>query len=264
MRILLSNDDGISAEGIKVLEKIAKKLSPDVTVCAPLTEQSGAGHSVSMRKPLRLHRIKPRHYAVDGTPTDAVLLAVNKIMAKKPPDLLLSGVNRGGNLGEDVTYSGTIAAAMEGGMLGVPSIALSMCAEAGMPIKWQTPLAHGEAVTRRLLELSWDQGVIISVNFPDCEPELVQGVRVTHQGIRKIGDNLGERLDLYGEPYYWLAALREARSTDPGCDIYAVQANYISVTPILLDLTARSEMVRLAAGLEGGNCLSLGAVGLKK
>ena len=243
--ILLSNDDGVDAEGLKVLSKIAHHLSRDVTICAPLNEQSGAGHSLSLRRPLRLHKRGPKKYAIDGTPTDSVLLAVNKVMVKRKPSLLLSGVNRGANLGEDVTYSGTIAAAMEGALLGIPSVALSMTATYGSAVKWQTPLRHGEAVLRWLLGLGWPVGIVINVNFPDCLPEQVKGIRVTHQGFRKIGDHLGERNDLYGEPYYWLAPLREEKSSDPEADIYAVQQNYISVTPLSLDLTARSEMQRL-------------------
>ncbi|MCX8500876.1 MAG: 5'/3'-nucleotidase SurE [Alphaproteobacteria bacterium] len=244
-KILLSNDDGIEAEGLKVLTKIAHHLSKDVTICAPLSEQSGAGHSLSLRRPLRLHKRGAKRYAIDGTPTDSVLLAVNKVMTRQRPTLLLSGVNRGGNLGEDVTYSGTIAAAMEGALLGIPSIALSMCANYGSAVKWQTPLKHGEAVIRWLLELGWPVATVMNINFPDCLPHEVKGVRVTHQGFRKIGDHLGERTDLYGEPYYWLAPLREERSNDPESDIYAVQQNFISVTPLSLDLTARPEMSRL-------------------
>ncbi|MDI9409575.1 MAG: 5'/3'-nucleotidase SurE [Candidatus Pacebacteria bacterium] len=244
-RILLSNDDGIDAEGLKVLRKIAHHLTDDITICAPLSEQSGAGHSLSLRRPLRLHKRGAKKYAIDGTPTDSVLLAVNKVMAKRKPTLLLSGVNRGGNLGEDVTYSGTIAAAMEGALLGIPSVALSMSASYGSAVKWQTPLRHGEAVLRWLMGLGWPVDIVMNVNFPDCLPDQVKGIRVTHQGFRKIGDHLGERTDLYGEPYFWLAPLREEKSSDPEADIFAVQQNYISVTPLSLDLTARAEMQRL-------------------
>ncbi len=146
-RILLSNDDGIAAPGLKVLEKVARLLSRDVWVVAPELEQSGAGHSLTLRRPLRIRQLGRRRYAVDGTPTDAVLLAINQIMRERKPTLVLSGVNRGGNLGEDVTYSGTIAAAMEATLLGVPAIALSLETVQGKPVRWDNgrgPCAEGD------------------------------------------------------------------------------------------------------------------------
>lgn len=236
-RILLSNDDGIAAPGLRVLERIAKALSRDVWVCAPELEQSGAGHSLTMRRPLRIREITRRRYAVDGTPTDSVLLAVNQIMKKRKPDLLLSGVNRGGNLGEDVTYSGTVAAAMEATLLGVPSVALSLQTSPDRPVQWKTAELHAPAIITRLVQAGWPSNSLINLNFPDCAPDQVAGVRVTRQGRRKLGDELGQRLDLRGEHYYWIGPMREEKSVIPGSDIAAITENYISVTPLDLDLT---------------------------
>lgn len=244
-RLLLSNDDGIAAPGLKVLEHIAKALSPDVWIVAPELEQSGAGHSLTMRRPLRIRQLSRRRYAVDGTPTDSVLLAVNHILKKRKPDLILSGVNRGSNLGEDVTYSGTIAAAMEGTLLGVPAIAFSLHTRPGETIHWKTAEVHGPDVIRRLASVGWPENVMINVNFPNCPPDQVQGVRVARQGRRKIGDELGERLDLRGEHYYWIGPMRQDRSVVPGSDIAAVQDHFISVTPLDLDLTDKATSAAL-------------------
>src|SRR5437773_5276184 len=167
MRILVTNDDGINAPGLKVLEKIARQLSRDVWVVAPEVEQSGAAHSLTLRRPLQIRRVSPRRFAVDGTPTDCVLLAVNRLVEGRRPDLVLSGVNRGSNLGEDVTYSGTIAAAMEGTLLNLPSIALSQTYQDRDTVSWDTALRHGTALIRRLCAIGWPQDVLINVNFPN-------------------------------------------------------------------------------------------------
>src|SRR4029077_12779281 len=153
-RILVTNDDGINAPGLKVLEKIARQLSRDVFVVAPEVEQSGAGHSLTLRRPLQVRRVSARRFAIDGTPTDCVLLAVNQLIEGKRPDLVLSGVNRGSNLGEDVTYSGTIAAAMEATLLGIPSVAMSQMRD-GQKLAWHVAAKHGAHVVRRLMSVPW-------------------------------------------------------------------------------------------------------------
>ncbi|HUI17927.1 MAG TPA: 5'/3'-nucleotidase SurE, partial [Alphaproteobacteria bacterium] len=204
-RILLSNDDGIEATGLKVLERIARTLSDDVWVVAPETEQSAASHSLTLRLPLRIRPLGQHRFAVNGTPTDAVLLAVQHIMAERKPDIVFSGVNRGGNLGEDVTYSGTIAAAMEGTLLGVPSIALSQCYTSGEKTRWAPAEQHAPALIRKLVTLRWPKGVMMNVNFPDVPAERVRGIAVTAQGRRKIGGELERRLDPRGTPYYWIS-----------------------------------------------------------
>ena len=172
--ILVSNDDGIHAPGLKVLEKAFKELGAQVIVVAPEIEQSGAGHSLTLRRPLRIREVSQNRYAVDGTPTDCVLLAVNKVLGGKKPDLLLSGINRGGNLGEDVTYSGTIAAAMEGTLLGIRSIALSQQYTDPHPVKWSVSEHHVIDVVERLSGFEWPKGALMNVNFPDVTAQSVK------------------------------------------------------------------------------------------
>lgn len=236
-RLLLSNDDGVHAPGLKVLETIARKLSKTICVCAPELEQSGAGHSLTLRRPLRLRKLKPNRFCVDGTPTDAVLLALKKLREAQGTDLVLSGVNAGGNLGEDVTYSGTVAAAMEGALVGVPAIALSQERSTGRPIHWRTAEAFGAEVIAKLYGLGLSSNILININFPDLPPDAVKGVKVTRQGRRKIGDQVEERIDLRGERYYWVGSLRNEPDGQTGSDLEAVADGYIAVTPLHLDLT---------------------------
>lgn len=246
LRILISNDDGINAPGIKVLERIARTLSKDVWVVAPETEQSAAGHSLTVRRPLRLRKVSPRRFAVDGTPTDAVLLGINHVLKdKKKPDLVLSGVNKGSNLGEEVTYSGTVAAAMEATLLGVPAIAFSQFLTPSHPVKWGTAEHWAPMVIRRLLARGWSRNVLINVNFPDVIAGSVCGIEVTRQGRRKVGDDLHERRDPRGEPYLWIGAQRLEERTTPGTDIEAVVRGAVSVTPLCFDLTHRDDMKAL-------------------
>ncbi len=241
-RILISNDDGIEAPGLKLLTKVARGLSRDVWVVAPELEQSGASHSLTLYRPLRARKLGPRRFAVDGTPTDCVLLAVNVILKDKRPSLMLSGVNAGGNLGEDVTYSGTVAAAMEATLLDVPSIAMSQHVVEDGPVRWATAERYAPEVIRRLAALPWPRHTLINVNFPDVPPDKVTGIAATTQGRRKIGDNLTQRVDPRGRPYYWIGPMSEETPgasdlTGPDTDLGAVAAGKVSVTPIFLDLT---------------------------
>ena len=249
LRILISNDDGINAPGIKVLERIARTLSKDVWVVAPETEQSAAGHSLTIRRPLRVRKVSARRYAVDGTPTDAVLLGVNHVLKGKKPHLVLSGINRGSNLGEDVTYSGTVAAAMEGTILGIPSIALSQFITHPHPVKWGTAEHWAPGLIRRLLATGWSRNVLINVNFPDVIASSVTGIEVTRQGKRKIGDDIMERKDPRGEPYVWIGAQRAEERSTPGTDIEAVLRGAITVTPLCFDLTHQGDMKALETAL---------------
>lgn len=244
-RILVSNDDGIHAPGIKVLEKIAKTLSDDVWVVAPETEQSASGHSLTLTVPLRVRKVSARKFAINGTPTDSVLLGVNHIMKDHRPDLVLSGVNAGGNLGEDITYSGTVAAAMEATLLKIPSIALSQVRRNGAKVRWTTAADHAARVIRRLVAISWPENVLMNVNFPDIPHEDVTGVQVTRQGRRKIGDMLNTGIDPRGNPYVWIGTERDEDPSFPGSDLEAVHAGAISVTPLGLDLTHRKTMPAL-------------------
>src|SRR5271156_6483907 len=184
MRILVTNDDGIHAPGLVSAEKIAHGLSDDVWVVAPETEQSGASHSLTLTMPLRLREVEKKRFAVTGTPTDCVMMACAEILKDQPPALVLSGVNRGSNLADDVTYSGTIAGAMEGCALGIPSIALSQCYDEGNrhAIDWSAGEAHGAETVRQLVAAGWPAGTLINVNFPGCAAASVKGVKVVPQG----------------------------------------------------------------------------------
>ena len=236
-RILIANDDGIESSGIKLLEKIAREITSDVWVVAPEQEQSGASHSLTTRRPLRLTEVAPRRYWVDGTPTDCVLLAVKRLLRDKPPDLVLSGINGGSNVGEDLTYSGTVAAAMEATLLGIPAIALSQDYREGEEVPWQTGEAYGPEVIRRLLHLPWPEHTLFNINFPGVAAEEVGGYAVTKQGKRAIADNLTEGIDPRGRPYYWIGPARETGKAEPGTDVAAVADGCVSITPIYLDLT---------------------------
>jgi 5'-nucleotidase len=241
-RILVTNDDGIEAKGLKLLVKIARSLSNDVWVVAPELEQSGASHSLTLHLPLRMRRCGPRRFAVDGTPTDCVLLAVNRILSDRRPSLVLSGINAGANMGEDVTYSGTVAAAMEAILLGVPAIALSMQAIDRGKLRWDTAEAHAAKLIRRLVRAPWAPNTLINVNFPDVPADKVKGIAVARQGHRKIGGQLAERVDPRGRVYFWIHPTRDEDPGKLGTDISAVSRHWIAVTPIRLDFTNDAAM----------------------
>lgn len=249
MRILVTNDDGIHAEGLGILEQIAAQLSDDVWVVAPETDQSGVAHSLSLSNPLRLRQIEEKRFAVQGTPTDCVIMAVRSVMAEMKPDLVLSGVNRGQNVAEDVTYSGTIAAAMEGTLLGIPSIAVSQAYMAGdrTSIIWDCALQHAPGIIRRLLEEGIPDGILFNLNFPNVAPSEVAGVAVTAQGRRDQElMRLEPRRDGRGNPYYWIAFQRGKHEPANGTDLRALADKKISVTPLELDLTHEPTMTRFA------------------
>ncbi len=246
-RVLISNDDGIDAPGLKVLERIVRKFAREVWVVAPETEQSAASHSLTLRRPLRIRKVSGRRYAVDGTPTDCMLLAERFIMKERRPDIVLAGINRGANLGEDVTYSGTVAVAMEATLLGIPAVALSLVREDGHALKWSTAEQWTERVLRRLVSMAWPANVLINVNFPDVPARSVTGIEVTRQGRRKIGDQLVEGVDPRGEPYFWIGVQRTEDRLRAGSDLEAVCRGAISVTPLSLDLTHRPSLRALKA-----------------
>jgi 5'-nucleotidase len=251
VRILLTNDDGIHAEGLAVLERIARTLSDDVWVVAPETDQSGFAHSLSLSEPLRMRKIDDRHYALRGTPTDCVIMGVRKVM-DSPPDLILSGVNNGTNIADDVTYSGTVAGAMEGTLLGIRSIALSQDYDFANDVRyipWDTTEAVGPALLKKLVEVSLPEGVFLNVNFPRCRAEEVKGTIVTSQGKLVHGLGIEERRDGRGFPYYWLRFSRQVSEARKGSDQAAVRDGYISVTPLHLDLTAHEVRDRLTKAL---------------
>jgi 5'-nucleotidase len=251
MRILLTNDDGYHAPGLKVLEDIAATLSDDVWVVAPAEEQSGAGHSLTLSRPVRVRRHGEKRYAVAGTPTDAVMMALARLMKETPPDLILSGVNRGANLAEDVTYSGTVSAAMEGALAGVRSIALSQVyAREGMgdAVPFAAAGAWGERVLRPILATPYERGTLVNINFPARAPQDVQGIRVVGQGLRDYGRlQIVTNRDPRGYEYHWFALGPTIETPAHATDLEAVADGYVAVTPLHLDLTHRDSLAMLDA-----------------
>lgn len=250
MRILITNDDGINAKGLEILKAIALGLSPDVWTVAPETNQSGTSHSMTLHSPLRLRAIDERTYAVAGTPTDCVIMAVRHLLKDQSPDLILSGVNHGSNLAEDITYSGTVAAAMEGTLLGVRSIALSLMMgfeeDGKRTAFWETALAHAPSLIRMLIEAPWRPGTLINVNFPDVSPEKITGTTVTRQGVRDQNLlNIDSRSDPWGTPYFWFGFERRRSTLVEGTDLSAMANGKISVTPLTLNLTDRDAFAAL-------------------
>ena len=253
MRILLTNDDGVEAYGLKVLYDMACALSDDVWVCAPVIEQSGKGRGITLHEPLRARRLGDRRFAVSGTPTDCVQIAVNDLMPS-PPDLVLSGVNRGFNLAQDVTLLGTVAGALQGMTLGIPSIALSQCLDFDMDIEaqWSAAAAYGAPVVSHLLERGWPADTVININFPDCPAEEVAGVEVTKQGFRDLHEmHAVKRVDPRGRDYYWLNFHNLQQTLKDETDLKAVAEKRISVTPLHLDLTHYETLRRLRKTLGG-------------
>ncbi|MDE0800677.1 MAG: 5'/3'-nucleotidase SurE [Rhodospirillaceae bacterium] len=247
-RILLSNDDGINAPGLAVLEQIARSLSDDVWVVAPAHEQSGAGHSLTLHNPLRPTHLGEKRYMVDGTPTDCVLVACQHIMVDEPPDLVLSGINMGANLGEDVHYSGTVAAALEATLQNIPAIALSQLM--GKVPQWGTAEHYGPDLIRSICKVGWSRNTLININFPELPVSGVKGVKMARQGRHKIGDDVVLREDPRGKPYIWIGAAVTSESNDEGTDINATATGYVSVTPLCVDLTDRDTISALKKVLE--------------
>ncbi|WP_420405036.1 5'/3'-nucleotidase SurE [Nisaea sp.] len=250
-RILISNDDGFYAPGLQVLVRIALSISEDVWVVAPETEQSGAGHSLTLRRPLQAREHQPNWYSVNGTPTDCVLLAVNLLMKDKRPDIVLSGVNRNGNLAEDMTYSGTVSAAMEATILGVPAIAFSQELIDGEPADWTPAETYGPDLLRRILKQGFPPHTLLNVNFPPVSAEQVRGTRVTSQGKRKNGDDIMEVIDPRGAKHYWIGHMQSMRPYAQGTDLAAIDDGYISVTPIKMDMTDTVTLAELQRAFAG-------------
>ena len=248
MKILITNDDGIHAPGLVIMEAIARELSDDVVIVAPEADQSGVAHSLSLNDPLRLREIAPNHFAVKGTPTDCVIMAVHKILDNVKPDLVLSGVNRGHNVAEDVTYSGTVAGAMEGTILGIPSIALSQSYGPGghNNVPWESAETFAPDLLRKILKAGIAPGTLININFPRCGAADVKGVSVTSQGRRDTLLRVEERADGRRNPYYWIGFQRVQGTPGDGTDLAALADNRISVTPLRLDLTDYASMDRYA------------------
>ncbi len=247
MKILLTNDDGINAPGLAVLETIAREISDDIWIAAPEEEQSGKGRAISLTHPVRVRKVGAKSWAVAGTPSDAVLLAIQELMPEKP-QLILSGVNRGQNIAEDTSFSGTVAAAMFGMQMGVPSIALSQAQNfrdrGSLP--WETAKAWGARTLKPLIDLGWPTDVVLNVNFPDREPEDVRGVQITRQGFRdETIIHTDRREDLRGNEYFWVGYRGKLSSPAEGTDLRAIYDGYVSVSPLHVDLTHETHLKTL-------------------
>lgn len=237
--ILISNDDGIDSKGIKALAMALKRVG-DVIVVAPDREQSAVSHSLTLHRPLRVERHGPNAYAVDGTPTDCINIAVNGIL-KKRPDLVVSGINKGGNLGDDVTYSGTVSAAMEGTLLGIPSFAISLVSRDNFDFK--SAAGFAARLARFILRNKLPKDTLLNVNVPEGSD--IKGYRITRQGKRVYGDAVIEKIDPRGKKYYWIGGdiLRCEGGKDS--DFAAIDSKFISVTPVHLDLTNYASLEEL-------------------
>jgi len=250
VRILLTNDDGIHAEGLAVLERIARTFTDDVWIVAPETDQSGLAHSLSLSEPLRLRQISDKHFALRGTPTDCVIMGIREVLDFKP-DLVLSGVNSGANMADDVTYSGTIAGAIEGTLQGVKSFALSQAYQYNGTriVPWEVAETHAPRVLRQLLDLDLPKETFLNLNFPNCRPDEVKGIEVTSQGKLDFGIEVDARKDGRGNPYYWLKFGTRTGDFLDGTDVRALRDHKISVTPLKLDLTDYSVQQKVAHAL---------------
>lgn len=255
MRILCTNDDGIHATGLAVLERIAQSFSDDVWVIAPETEQSGASRALTLTAPIRARQAGPKRFAVTGTPTDCVLLGVEHLIDGAAPDLVLSGVNRGQNIADDVTFSGTIAGAMQGMQLGIPAIALSQARGfrgEDAPIPWETAETFGAGIVGQLLKHGWPKDVLMNVNFPDAPPDQVKEVETTFQGRRDQHIVYADRrTDPRGNAYFWFGFRGRPSNPPEGSDLRAIYEGRISVTPLHVDLT-HLETLHTLKGVLGG------------
>lgn len=247
--ILLTNDDGIHAEGLRYLRMAAERLG-DVHVVAPEAEQSAVGHAITLYDPIKAKEFNKNGefygHGIGGTPADSVKLAVYSLLPR-PPDLVMSGINDGANLGINVLYSGTVSAATEAAILGVPAMSVSIDQKKDPPFHWALP--HIETVARWILEHGLPRGVAVNVNIPALPPEEVRGYRLTRQGLTKFKERFEQREDPRGNHYYWLSGQATADESEADTDVAAVRGGYVSVTPLFYDLTAHEHTEALSCSL---------------
>lgn len=249
-RILLTNDDGIDAPGLEILEQIAASLAREVWIVAPEHDQSGVSHAVSLHHPIRISERGPRRWAVTGTPGDCAVMALSHLMAGTPPQLLLSGVNRGANLGIETVFSGTVGGAMTGMMLGIPSIALSQAWTDRARVPWDTAASLGPDVVRRLLAIGWGAATCLSINFPALPAAVAGPLTLARQGAGTVqGMEVEARTDPRGLTYYWVGFRRGERDQGPESDIEALNSGHVVVTPLRYDRTDESAYAALARSL---------------
>ena len=251
MRILLTNDDGIYAPGLEVLQEIAAQLSDDVWTVAPATEQSAASRGVSLVNPVMVRKHSDKVFSVSGTPTDCVIVAMREVMKDVKPDLVISGVNRGQNSAEDSGFSGTVAGALQGMQMGVPSIALSQARGFDTynngRANWKTALSYGPNLLKKLIKIGWPENVVLNINFPDVSDD-IKGIHITRQGKRDFEmSNIDKREHPRGGHYYWLTYKGGLSDPVDGTDLRAIYDGYISITPIHIDHTHNKTLSALAA-----------------
>jgi 5'-nucleotidase len=241
-RILLTNDDGIHSDGLQALERTLLEVG-DVFVVAPASEMSGASHSLTLSRPLRIRQIDDRHWTVDGTPTDCVTLALHKILSEDElPHLCVSGINHGGNLGDDATYSGTVAGALEATILGVTGIAISLVARDHFNFSEAARFAL--LAVRKILAEGLPEGTLLNVNVPQGE---IKGVKVTRQGIKNARPVITEHIDPRGKPYFWIGEQYFRSNSEDGTDYRAIEEGYISVTPLKSDMTDHGALTQIGS-----------------
>src|SRR6201997_5626110 len=249
-RVLLTNDDGIDAPGLAVLEAVAAELADEVWVVAPEHDQSGTSHSISLHSPLRVTQQGERRFGVVGTPGDCVVMAVRHLMRDTPPTLVLSGINRGGNLGVETMFSGTVGAAMTGLLLGLPSIALSQTFRDRERVRWDTARALAPDVIRRLAAVAHDAPVCLNVNFPDIDASAAGPLTVTRQGVGLVqGIDVVPQIDPRGMDYHWLRFNRGPRENGPDSETAVVNSGRVAVTPLHFERTDEKTFVTLQAAL---------------
>jgi 5'-nucleotidase len=251
-KVLLTNDDGFDAPGLRTLTEVAEELAEEVWIVAPNYDQSGTSHSLNLHSPLRVSQKDERRYSVSGTPGDCVVMAVRHLMASRRPDLILSGINRGANLGIETVFSGTVGAAMMGMLLGIPSMALSQAFRDRNAVRWDTARTLAPKVIREFAKGAWSQGSILNINFPDVPVGEVGPIEVTSQGTGLMdGVDVISGIDPHSLEYHWLRLRRGAREDAAGSETFAIGRGRVSVTPLQFERTNHDILASLQAGLTG-------------
>lgn len=246
MKILASNDDGVHARGLRTLVEHIRELG-DVTVVAPDRNRSGASNSLTLDVPLRVRRMDPDRYSVNGTPTDCVHLAITGLL-DHTPDMVISGINHGANLGDDVLYSGTVAAAMEGRSLGLPAVAMSMTGQP--PYRFETAARVAATLLRRLQTNPLPPDTLLNVNVPNVEFDELEGYRVCRLGERHKAESVIQKADPRGHPIYWIGPAGPEADCGPGTDFHAVESGCVALTPLTVDLTRHEQLDGISKWLE--------------
>jgi 5'-nucleotidase len=250
-KVLLTNDDGFDAPGLRILTAVAEELAEELWIVAPNYDQSGTSHSLSLHTPLRVSQKDERRYSVSGTPGDCVVMAVRHLMASGRPDLILSGINRGANLGIETVFSGTVGAAMTGMLLGIPSMALSQAFSDRKAVRWDTARALAPKVIRQFAKGAWSQGSILNINFPDVPSGEVGPIEVTTQGTGLMEDvDVVSGIDPRSLEYHWLHLRRSARQDTAGSETFAIGHGRVSVTPLQFERTNQDVLASLQSGMD--------------